>query len=564
MGAGRIYSSRRGRILVWGCPVVAVGAAGWRPDRHRRPGDLTLISTSDTGVKGNGSSSRPSISGDGRLVAFISGATNLHPADTDAVQDIYVKDLLTGEVSVVSTTGSGVKGNGNSWDPHIAADGSKVTFYSSASNLDPSDSDTTPDIYVKDLASGDLVLASASATGVKGNANSVGPMLSGNGTMVVFTSDATNLDPADLDTASDVYVKDLLTGELILASTSDTGEKSNDFSTATSIAADGTAVSFFSWATNLDPADTDTLADIYVKNLDTGDLMLASTSSSGEKGNADSYFDSRLSADGDSLVFDAYATNLHPEANGVLQVYLKDLITGKLTLASSTTDGEVAISYTFHAELSSDEASVAFASWAWNLDPSDTDARTDIYLKDLVTGELSLASTNASGVKGDDDSDHPALTADGRSVVFESIADNLDPTDTDTLSDIYREGARLGRRPAESDGHDGRDRGADDVDGTSERRCDLRPRWGRYRSTGSGGDDVICAGPGADVVTAGAGDDSVTGGGGPDRIVGGNGDDTLRGGPGPDVLRGGAGHDTCFGGSGADVGTGCEATSGIP
>ena len=440
-------------------------------------------------MKGNGSSGRPSISGDGRLVAFTSGATNLDPADTDTIQDVYVKDLLTGEVSVVSTTGSGVKSNGASLEPHIAADGTKVTFYSSATNLDPLDSDTMLDIYVKDLASGDLVLASASATGAKGNGNSYGPMLSGDGTMVVFTSGATNLDPADTDSDADVYVRNLLTGDLILASTSDTGEKSNDFSTATSIAADGTRVSFFSNATNLDPVDTDALADIYVKNLDTGDLMLASTSSTGEKGNADSYFDSRLSADGDSLVFDAYATNLHPEANGVLQVYLKDLITGKLTLASSTTDGEVAISYTFHAQLSADEASVAFASWAWNLDPSDTDARTDIYVKDLVTGELTLASTNASGVKGDDDSDHPALTADGRSVVFESIADNLDPVDTDTLSDIY----------------------VKDLDPEAP-TCDGKPAT----IVGTAGPDVLHGTSGSDVVVALGGSDIVEGRGGDD------------------------------------------------
>jgi Tol biopolymer transport system component len=419
-------------------------------------------------------------------------------------------------------------------------------------------------VYVKDLAPGDLVLASTSATGVKGNGTSSGPMLSGDGTMVVFTSGATNLDPADTDSDTDVYVRNLLTGDLILASTSDTGEKSNDFSAATSIAADGTGVSFFSNATNLDPVDTDALADIYVKNLDSGDLMLALTSSTGEKGDADSYFDSRLSADGYSLVFDAYATNLHPEASGVLQVYLKDLITGNLTLASRTTDGEVANSYTFHAQLSADEASVAFASWARNLDPSDTDARTDIYVKDLETGELTLVSTNASGIKGDDDSDYPMLAADGRSVVFESIADNLDPSDTDTLTDIYVKDLNPGvptclGSPVTLLGTSR----ADEISGTAADDV-IATLGGADVVDGRGGDDLICAGSGADVVSAGAGDDSVSGGGGPDRLVGGSGDDTLRGGPGPDVLRAGAGYDTCFGGSGTDAGTGCEAKSGIP
>ena len=362
MGAGRIYSARWSRALVT-CSVLSLSSVVPIGSAIAAPGDLTLVSTSDTGVKGNGSSGRPSISGDGTLVAFTSTATNLDPADTDTVQDIYVKDLLTGDVSVVSTAGSGDKSNGASWEPHIAVDGTKVTFYSSATNLDPLDSDTLLDVYVKDLASGDLVLASTSATGVKGNGTSSGPMLSGDGTMVVFTSGATNLDPADTDSDADVYVRNLLTGDLILASTSDTGEKSNDFSTATSIAADGTGVSFFSNATNLDPVDTDALADIYVKNLDTGDLMLASTSSSGEKGNTDT-FDSVLSANGDQLVFDAYATNLHPEANGYLQVYVKDLITGDLVLASAASDGQIANSYSFNARMSADGSAVVFASYA--------------------------------------------------------------------------------------------------------------------------------------------------------------------------------------------------------
>ena len=311
MGAGRIYSSRWRRTLVAGIVVSLLSLLPMMPagPALADPGELTLVSTSDTGVKGNGSSSRPDVSRDGRLVAFTSGATNLDPEDTDTVQDVYVKDLLTGEISVVSTAGTGVKSNGASWEPHIASDGTKVIFYSSATNLDLADSDTLLDVYVKDLASGDLVLASASATGVKGNGNSSGPMLSGDGMMVVFTSDATNLDPADTDTASDVYVKDLLTDHLTLASTSDTGGGSNSFNVATSIAADGAAVSFLSSATNLVPGDTDELTDSYVKNLVTGDLILASTSSSGEKANED-LFESRLSADGKQLVMVTHALNI--------------------------------------------------------------------------------------------------------------------------------------------------------------------------------------------------------------------------------------------------------------
>jgi hypothetical protein len=530
--------------------LAPIGAA------HADPGDLTLVSTSETGVKGNGSSSRPSISGDGRLVVFTSGATNLDPADTDTVQDAYVKDLLSGEISVVSTTESGVKSNAASWDPHIAADGTRVTFYSSATSLHPSDSDTTFDIYVKDLASGNLVLASASTTGVKGNGSSVGPMLSGDGTMVVFTSDATNLDPSDPDSDSDVYVKDLRTGHLTLASTSDTGEKSNSSSGATSIAADGTAVSFFSSATNLDAVDTDELADAYVKNLVSGDVILASTSSTGEKGNAETYFDSVLSTNGDQLVFDAYALNLHPEANGYLQIYVKDLNTGELVLVSTTTEGKVGNSYSFNARMSADGSTIAFASWAWDLDPGDTDARTDIFVKDLATGELTLASTNASGVKGDDDSDQPTVTADGRLVAFESVADNLDPADTDTLSDIYVK--ELEPRVPTCDGRPATvvgTAGNDLILGTP-RRDVIAAFGGADTIHGGGGNDLVCGDGGNDHVFGGTGNDVVTGGAGDDAVRGGKGNDTLSGDTGTDICRGDAGIDT------GDPS--CESMTGIP
>ena len=172
--------------------------------------------------------------------------------------------------------------------PPLSADGTKVAFISSATNLDPADTDGFLDVYVKDLTTGGLTLASTSDTGVKGNARSFKPSLSAAGTKVAFISSATNLDPADTDGFSDVYVKDLTTGDLTLASTSDAGVKGNSGSFEPSLSADGTKVAFWSTATNLDPADTDGFSDVYVKDLTTGDLTLASTSDAGVKGSSDS------------------------------------------------------------------------------------------------------------------------------------------------------------------------------------------------------------------------------------------------------------------------------------
>ena len=122
------------------------------------------------------------------------------------------------------------------------------------------------DIYVKDLLTGDIVLASTSDTGIKANAFSLLPSLSGDGTKVAFYSLADNLDPDDTDSSFDVYVKDLLTGDVTLASTSDAGVKGNNHSLWPSLSADGTKLAFYSFATNLDPADSDGFPDIFVKD----------------------------------------------------------------------------------------------------------------------------------------------------------------------------------------------------------------------------------------------------------------------------------------------------------
>lgn len=285
---------------------------------------------------------------------------------------------------------------------------------------------------------GDLVLASVTEGGVKGNGNSLEASLSLDGTKVAFASNATNLDPADTDVIADVYVKDLVTGELTLASVNGEGTKGNGASQWPSLSPDGTKVAFESAATNLDPADSDLISDVYVKDLATGELTLASVTRDGTKANVWSQWAS-LSLDGAKVAFDSAATNLDPADSDRTDddVYVKDLVTGELTLASLTrggTKGDDSISFPF---LSADGAKVAFSSGASNLDPADSDVSIDVYVKDLVTGELTLASISGEGTKGNDSSQRPSLSADGAKVAFFSASTNLDPADSDDKRDVY-------------------------------------------------------------------------------------------------------------------------------
>jgi hypothetical protein len=302
------------------------------PTAPRGPADIALASVTAAGVKGNGQSDFPSISVDGTKVAFWSSATNLD-AGSDARGGTYVKDLSTGALTLVAPfTGL---------DLALSPDGTSVAFDSVATDLDPRDTDMSYDVYVKNLATGDLILASTSDAGVKGNGDSGRPWLSADGTRVAFQSSATNLDPADNDPGGDVYVKDLATGDITLASTSDTGVTGNGASSDASLSGDGRRVAFASSATNFDPRATDpSISDVYVKDLGTDDITLASTSDAGVKGNDVSGSNAALSDDGTRVAFESKASNLDPgDADHFTDVYVKDLDTGEVTLASTSDTG---------------------------------------------------------------------------------------------------------------------------------------------------------------------------------------------------------------------------------
>jgi uncharacterized repeat protein (TIGR01451 family) len=414
--------------------VLAAGASA-------APGDITLASTSDDGTKGDSDSTQASLSADGSMVAFDSFAKNLDPDDLDDGSDVYVKDLATGNLVLASTNDAGMKGDGTSSNASLAPGGSAVAFDSFSANLDPADTDGSPDVFVKDLASGGLTLASTSLEGVKGDGISIMPSLSANGAKVAFSSSSTNLDPSDSDGSFDIYVKDLSTGAIALASTSDDGTKGNGDSSEAGLSADGTRVAFSSSSTNLDPADTSSDADVYVKDLVTGAITLASTSDDGTKGDGNSSAPS-LSATGSRVAFSSFATNLDPADGDVIEdVYVKDLVTSDLVLASTSDEGTKGDAGSGAASLSAAGSAVAFHSSASNLDPGHTDLSSDVYVKDLLTGDISLASSPESF--------RPSLSANGAFVAFESSSTSLDPADTDTFADIYvRE---LGAPPIEAD-----------------------------------------------------------------------------------------------------------------
>jgi Tol biopolymer transport system component len=217
---------------------------------------VQLVSVASDGTQGNSHSVSPSISADGRYVAFSSLASNLVPGDTNGKQDIFVHDRLTGQTTRVSVASDGTQGNGDSDFASISADGRYVAFSSLASNLVAGDTNGTWDVFVHDRLTGQTTRVSVASDGTQGNEDSIGVEISADGRYVAFTSLASNLVAGDTNGTWDVFVHDRLTGQTTRVSVASDGTEGNGHSLyGLSISADGRYVAFASVASNLVSGD---------------------------------------------------------------------------------------------------------------------------------------------------------------------------------------------------------------------------------------------------------------------------------------------------------------------
>ncbi|MGC2856836.1 putative Ig domain-containing protein [Novispirillum sp. DQ9] len=399
-------------------------------------GTISRVSTATDGAQGNENSYEPAISADGRFVAFFGAASNLVPGDTNAATDVFVRDLHTGAVSRVSIAASGDQGNNSSFDPDLSANGRYVVFSSYASNLVAGDTNGETDVFVRDRLHGTIARVSTAANGAQGNGGSSAPSISADGRYVAFQSFASNLVPGNTN-GGQIFVRDLIAGTITLVSTAADGTQGNSGSWTPALSADGRHVAFASYASNLVPGDTNDAPDIFVRNLITGAITRISTAANGTQGNGLSIFPS-ISADGRYVVFQSNADNLVPgDTNDAPDIFVRDLQNGTITRISTANDGTQANSDSWTPTISADGRYVAFQSAASNLVPGDTNGVTDVFVRDLHTGEISRVSTATGGTQGNGNSQVPVLSADGRTVAFQSYASNLVAGDTVGMGDIF-------------------------------------------------------------------------------------------------------------------------------
>jgi RHS repeat-associated protein len=352
--------------------------------RDRLTGQTALASTDKLTGTGNGDSINPSISSSGRYVAFESSATNFGLGDYNGHTDIFVADLLTQSVTKITLDyGGAISGpNGDSSLPAISADGTYVAYSSFASNLVSSDTGSV-DVFVTNQFTGATDRASVDSSGNQSNGNSWRPAFSGDGNYVAFISYASNLVSGDTNGYSDVFVHNRTTGATQRVSVDSSGTQGNDYSLSTetpSVSNDGRYVAFFSRASNLVSGDTNGQNDIFVRDRTAGATSRVSTSSTGAQAN-DSSSSPYISSDGRYVAFASNASNLAAgDRNGSTDVFLKDRSSGVTTLITHDPGGLQANGSSFQVAMSSDGLQLAFASMATNLVLApDANFDTDIF-----------------------------------------------------------------------------------------------------------------------------------------------------------------------------------------
>jgi tricorn protease-like protein len=402
----------------------------------------TRVNVSSNGTETDETSNSPSISADGRFVAFQSYATNLVGGDTNGTFDVFVHDRETGRTKRVSVSSAGTQGNSNSYAASISANGRFVAFQSYATNLVGGDTNSYADVFVFDRETGKTKRISVSSAGVEGNEVSASPKISADGRFVAFQSYATNLVGGDTNGYADVFVFDRETGKTKRVSVSSAGAEGNDESGHPSISANGRFVAFQSGASDLVGFDMNGVYDVFVNDRETGRTKRVSVSSAGTEGNAGSYWPS-ISADGRYVTVYSDASNLVAgDTNAFADVFVNDRETGKTKRVSVSSAGTEGNDGSYDPCISADGRFVAFSADATNLVAGDEDkGASDIFVHDRETGKTTLVSVSSDGTMGNAGSFAPVISAGGRFVAFESSATNLvGDDDTNATRDIFVRG----------------------------------------------------------------------------------------------------------------------------
>ena len=371
--------------------------------RDRLTGRTERVSVGARGVQGDGDSNflgistAPSISDDGRYVAFKSDATNLVKGDRNGLTDVFVRDRVAGTTEKIS-------GEGGGDNPSISPDGAFVAF-----ETFDFDGDFAQDIYLRNRATGAIERISVSHDGSEVFGTSDDPAVA-SGPVVAFASSAPNLVPEDGQTNIDVFVRDLSgpTPRTERVSVSSDEQPAGEFNTSQdpAISGDGRFVAFESDAQNFTAVpQTGFFTDIFVRDRQAGTTVLASVNGRGREASGQSE-DPEISADGRFVAFASFASDLiprttDPDGELVRDAFVRDLAAGSTEMVSVNAAHEDATRDGNHDDVgagpvSADGLVVVMGTQADNLFAGDTNSTNDVYVSDRrPAADLSLAMTDA-------------------------------------------------------------------------------------------------------------------------------------------------------------------------
>lgn len=446
---------------------------------YPRPGDISRVSVASNGAQGDGHSgggdrifalSQASMTPNARYIAFSSDASNLKPGDTNQLPDIFVKDMKTGGIEIISNTAYGTPGiQGGPCDgsfgaqaPAISNTGRYVAFESCFDNLVPGDTNVSKDIFVHDRRTGQTLLASSpsregSSPAGQADSHSSLPTISADGRFVAFQSRASNLDPRVCPDGPkgllglpcnypfalrQVYVHDMNTGSTEAVGVNADGELGDGQSYHASISADGRYVAFTSRARNLVSNDhnvcinsSDSCQDVFLRDLKKNKTELISVGITGESANGPSgetwFTHGMISADNRYVTFDSSARDLVPSGAGGM--FVRDREVGRTERVSVDSTGQP-LAANYPPTMSSNGRFVAYY-WAKpcpNSPPGMNPSQFAVF--DRLTG---ANEDGASDLEGGEPSCASGrftiptqISSDGRYVTFSSNANDLVADDT--------------------------------------------------------------------------------------------------------------------------------------
>ena len=391
------------------------------------PGSF-MISRSMDGTPANSTSSRMSLSADGRFVTFMSEASNLVPEDSNERSDVFLYNRVTDRISRVSESLSGGGGLAESTSPSISRDRSRLVFHSRSSNTIDDTTEIRNDIYLRDYANDTLkkvTVVPESSGVVEANRGSQLPRLSGNGKWIIFQSVATNLGPEDDNGAWDLYLYDIDNQLFEIISQSSTGELGNGDSTNGHITFDGRYIVFNSFATNLVLDDENVYEDVYLIDREENHIELISKSFDGATANGPSIANG-ISDDGRFILFSSYASNIaQDDMNGELDLFLYDHSTDETVPINTESQIATGAVGSGSGSISPDGEWITFSTIANALNSEYSSEFSNVVVYHIETGEISVISLTNLDKQANGSSFSGEFSADGRYMAFLTRSSDL-------------------------------------------------------------------------------------------------------------------------------------------